>query len=150
MRTGFPLWRLAPEPWVGLSVPYDPDWTKNVLGPMVDTRAFDRQSKTWWMPRAFEPAVSQAVRENKNFSLPDAAIDKARVDIYRDKTLLAGASAASDYALLGLHPSCPPQLVDWALAFYRQAFAYYGAPTTQLLLVEEAYARIMNKPTGGG
>lgn len=143
MRGSFPVWRLAPEPWIGLSVSYDPDWTKNVLGPMVDTRAFDKVSKTWWMPRAFEPAVTQAVRVNARFGLSDKAIDDARVALYRDRVHLAGESAASDYAILGLHPSCPPQLVDWALAYWRQVFAYYGAPTTQLLRVEEAYARIM-------
>lgn len=143
MRSSFPVWRLAPEPWIGLALPYDPDWQKNVLRPAVETCAFDKQSKTWWMPRSYEPVVTGLVREHKKFSISDIEMIKARENVYRDKVLLPGESLASDYALLALSPNAPPQLVDWALAYWKNVFHHYGAPTTYLMQIEEAYARIM-------
>ena len=148
-QSGFPMWRLAPEPWIGLAVPYDPEWQKVVLASAVETRAFDRQSKTWWMPRSYEPVVTALVRENKKFSFSDAEIDKACVDIYRDKVLFTGGeSAASDYAMLALHSSAPTWLLDWALAGWRNVFKHYGAPTTHLMQLEEAYGRIAARAAG--
>lgn len=153
-QSGFPLWRLAPEPWIGLAIPYAPEFSgdsKHPNAPLrttVETMAFDRQSKTWWMPRSYEPAVTSLVREYKGFDINDVAVDKARVEIYRDKVLFTGGeSAASDYAMLSLHPSAPPQLVDWALMYWRNTFKNYGAPPTHLMQLEEAYSRICRHAT---
>lgn len=144
MKNQFPPLRLHPEPWVGMSVPYSPDWTKNVFLTAITTAAFDRISKTWWFPRSFEPVVSQMIRE-KFSDIKEEALSKARVSLYRDRVNIPGESSASDFAILGLAPSAPPQLVDWALSYWKQVYAYYGAPTTKLLEVEEAYERIMKR-----
>lgn len=142
MRSGFPVFRLSPEPWIGMSIPYDKTWMDTVFKAAVTTRAWDAMSKTWWFMRSFEPVVSQLVREKK--VVPDEALERARVDLYRDRVVLAGESRASDYAILGLHPSAPAQLIDWALAFWRQQYNALGAPPTKLMEAEEAYTRILS------
>lgn len=143
MKTLPPL-RLAPEPWIGMAVGYDPDWQKNVFLPAIDTRAWDKLSKTWWFPRSFEPIVSQMIRERPALGVTDAALQNSRVELYRDK--IAGAAdptMAADIALLFGMPSPPPQLVDWARAYWVNVFRHYGAPPTTVMQMEEAYARIM-------
>ena len=162
MRSGVPLLRICPEPWVGLAPPYDKDWTERVFKTAVQTRAWDGLSKTWWFPRSFEPVVTSAVRE-KNW-IPDSMLDSQRQELYRDRRVPGtGATTstfpgevqgdtqlAKDYETLSLHPSAPPQLVDWAIAYWRHQYAALGAPPTQLMLAEEAYSRIIGSQVPGG
>jgi len=106
--------------------------------------------------------VKQLIREHKMTS--DMELDRASAQIQSELNKRSALKAATnvdgvvnprlvdDYAQLGLHPSCHPTLIEWAIIHARKEGSALGAPTTRLLQQEECYRRICAGPaayTGG-
>lgn len=131
------IYRLQPEPWVGLAVPYSPELT-DAMKTAVDLKAFDRLGKTWWFPRSYEPVVTTLVKEHVK-GVNDQRLQAARSMLYLQK---GNRATDDDYAKLGLHSSAPEELIELTMNYWRGRFAQFGAPTSVLHEMEESYARI--------
>lgn len=146
---------LSPELWVGVLTDYHPQFV-DALKKMVELRAFDPTTKAWWFPISYLPHVKQLVREHK--AADEGTLERAHgvilAEIERRRALKANTnldgtvneSMARDFATMGLHPSAPRMLIEWAIMFWRKELGAFGAPTTRLLEIEEAYRRICAPP----
>src|SRR5262249_14350846 len=114
-------------------------------------------SRTRWFPVSYLPHVKQLVREY-NMASPnvlDAAHAAVQAELQRRilvKSAVNGdgvvnSQVADDYAKLGLHPSAPRWLIEWAIIGWRKDLGSLGAPTTRLLELEECYRRICAGPS---
>lgn len=149
---------LSPQLWVGLLVDYDPGFI-DAFKKMVELRALDFVTKVWWFPISYLPFVKQLAREHHvaSDSKLDAAHNVVQAELNRRQFLAVNTSVdgkldesiAADYAKLGLHPSAPRWLVEWAIIGWRKDLGSFGAPTTQLLQLEECYRRICAPPVMG-
>lgn len=132
-----PVYRLAPEPFFGLAVDYNEDFSEQ-LKRVADIRAWDRSTRTWYFPRSLEGFITATAKQHG--LIPDSpAIRKQREALYLTK---GDVGTADDYAKLGLHRSAPAELVEIVMAYWRQRFSSFGAPATVLQEMEEAHARI--------
>lgn len=143
---------LSPELWVGVVIGYDQKFTEAYKA-MVSVRAWDPQSKTWWMPISYMPHVKQLMREHHCAS--DATLDNAHALIQSELNRRVQLKRATDvdgqvspvlvdnYAMLGLHPNASRTLIEWAILLARKEGTQLGAPTTRLLQQEEAYQQIL-------
>lgn len=147
-KGGNAVLRLSPEPWLGVTTDFNPKFTEE-LKKLVDVKAWDRSTYTWWMPSQLMPHVLTLMREHKVAS--DNEIEHARraIEIERRPKFAPTSETFALYAELGLHPSAPPMLVEWAVYFWRKQSESIGAPTTKLLQVEEAYRKICAGAQGG-
>lgn len=149
---------LSPELWVGVLVDYNTEF-QTAFKKMVELRAYDPTTRAWWFPVSYLTFVKQLAREHK--AAPDDKLEQAhqviQAELNRRQFLKVNtdvdgklnATIAADYATLGLQPSVPRVLIEWAIIFWRKELGAFGAPTTELLLKEEAYRRICAPPDMG-
>lgn len=139
---------LSPELWVGAAVGYDKPFVA-AMKQMVNTMAWDGQSRTWWFPISYLVHVKQLIREHHLTSdgLLENAYNLIQIELKRRTALKVATSVdgvvkpelVAAYARLGLHPTCSPTLVEWAIILARKEDGQLGAPSTELLHKEEAY-----------
>jgi hypothetical protein len=152
-----PVLRLHPELWAGCVVPFDKQFSE-AFKQLVVCGAWDPMAKCRWFPISNLQNVKQLIREHKlvsDASLDNAAANvQAELDVRRAVRRAAPAAGdgenqlANDYAMLGLHVSCPRVLLEWAIIFWRKELGALGVPSTDLLLKEEAYQRILQASMG--
>lgn len=140
MAKGYPVLRLSPEPFVGVVTDYSKEFVEK-LKAVCSVRAWDGVTSTWWFPVSYEPFVVELLRELKLTN--ESELNRTRALIATStKRGPVTEDIAAQYRVLGLDPSAPPVLVEWALYFWRKELGGIGAPTTKLLQVEEAHRLI--------